>query len=147
MIVFYAEKSQERVESVTFTPARLSRQYMWYLYLNYLWKLTYHIFIFFSKTTGPISTWFNSNPYLGEEKTSLWKWRITPLSKGKYDRNSKNTLTKFLKKHIFSSTTAAVTWLEYCRYGVKLYPINQSSTNEPIAGKLGRYKALLCNID
>ena len=28
--------------------------------------------------------------------------------------------------HIFLLKDAAVTWVKFCRYGVKLYPINQS---------------------
>ena len=34
---------------------------------------------------------------------------------------------------------AAVTWLKYCRYGVKLYPINQSFEGLPFNDKQLRY--------
>ena len=37
---------------------------------------------------------------------------------------------------LFSKTTAAVTWLKYCRYGIKLYPINQPKTTEAIYAKV-----------
>ena len=35
---------------------------------------------------------------------------------------------------VLSPYIGAVTWLKYCRYGVKLYPINQSINQSPYIG-------------
>ena len=42
---------------------------------------------------------------------------------------------------VFSKMATAVTWLKYCRYGVKLYPINQSKITLP--NRIEKYANIL----
>ena len=50
----------------------------------------------------------------------------TPLARKRPSREGRQGNFKTSKLITFSLIVAAVTWLKYCRYGVKLYSVNQS---------------------
>ena len=57
-------------------------------------------------------------PWHAEDRFTGFRWRV-----GSWGPPGK--LQNFKTDHMYL-IVAAVTWLKYCRYGVKLYPINQS---------------------
>ena len=106
-----------------------------------LWS--FQIFFFYSITNGTITTKMKN---IWRTFNNLFKihWdtfnRIWQKAKGLQ-------LCLNLKEHnanycdvtsttLFSKTTAAVSWLNYCRYGIKLDPINQPKPQKQFMPKL-----------
>ena len=78
-----------------------------------------------SNNQCPSDGTLNGAPCQGKQPSWNAKDRFTGFRRRLSSWGPPGTLQHFKTDHI-SLIVAAVTWLKYCQFGVKLYPINQS---------------------
>ena len=80
-------------------------------------------------TKKKITKYQSSPDHHVQPSENLMQWKKMQADWGpikKWVNLLPNLLLKLSCKLIFQKVNPAVTWLKYCRYGVKLHPINQS---------------------